>query len=323
MPNTEANLLISRDRSKAATVPVFAAIVLIILKSAATLITGSLSILASLIDSVLDLSASSINRWALRHAEEPPDREHRFGHGKAESLSAILQSALILGSAAALLWQAFIRFMDPKELQGISIGIGAMIISFIVSVLLSIYLFRMAKQLNSLALKADAHHYFSDIISNGAILIALILIYLFQWNWIDSVVCLIAAAILIQTAYSIAQEAIQQLMDQELPEPERLQIKDIAMQVSPKIFGLHELRTRRSGQTIIVQMHLEIDSSLSFIEAHDISAKVQEAIENTLGDCIATIHADPYDAKDKNRKDLCHHGTIGLEEKNFPDGNLK
>ncbi|MDP7039514.1 MAG: cation diffusion facilitator family transporter [Myxococcota bacterium] len=313
MATIQANQEISRERSNAARVPVFAALFLIVLKLFAVVITGSLAILASLFDSVLDLAASSINTWALRHAETPPDQEHRFGHGKAESIASMLQAALILGSAAALVWQACMRFIEPREVHELSTGLAVMLVSLFASALLSMYLIRMGKRFNSLALKADAQHYLSDVISNSAIILALLLISVFQWHWIDSIICLIAAIILMRTAYKLALESLIQLMDQELPEAERKRIAEMALNISDKIFGIHELRTRQSGSTTIVQLHLEIDSSLSFVEAHDISALVQKTIEANLAECIATIHADPYDANEKKVRDLCRHDTLKLE----------
>jgi len=313
MATIKANPGISRERSNAARVPVFAALFLIVLKLFAVVITGSLAILTSLFDSVLDLAASSINTWALRHAETPPDQEHRFGHGKAESIASVLQAALILGSAAALIWQACMRFIEPREVNEVTTGIAVMLVSLFASALLSMYLIRMGKRFNSLALKADAQHYLSDVISNSAIILALLLIRAFQWHWVDSIICLIAAIILMRTAYKLAQESLIQLMDHELPEVERKRIAEMTLKVSDKIFGIHELRTRQSGSTTIVQLHLEIDSSLSFVQAHDISALVQKTIEANLAECIATIHADPYDANEKKVRDLCRHDTLKLE----------
>ena len=313
MGTSKASQEISRERSKAASIPVLTAFVLIVLKIFGVVLTGSLAILTSLFDSVLDLAASSINTWALRHAETPPDQEHRFGHGKAESIASILQAALILGSATALIWQACLRFAEPQEVNQLPLGIGVMVISLIASALLGSYLMRMSKRFNSLALRADAQHYLSDVISNSAIIGALLLIKVFQWHFIDSIMCLLAAIILMHTAYKLAQESLKQLMDHELPETKRQQIVDLVLKVSDKIFGVHDLRTRQSGSTTIVQLHLEIDASLSFVEAHDISAQVQKTIETNLAECIATIHADPYDANTKRVRDLCNHDTLKLE----------
>ncbi len=283
-----------RERSRAALVPLAAVLCLIALKSTTAVLTGSLAIAASLVDSILDLVASSVNFYALRQAEVPPDDEHRWGHGKAESLSSLLQSAVILTSAGALLWQSVSRLLAPQPLQHIGAGIAVLLASSGASLLLTLYLRRAGRRYGSRALRADSAHYLSDVLTNGAALVALVAYAGYGWAWLDPVASLAIAVVLLKSAYDVARPAVDELMDRELPEEIMARITTAACSASPHVFGVHEVRSRRAGRTIVVALHLEVEGSLSFTDAHRVTVLAQQAIERELGDSITLIHPDPY-----------------------------
>ncbi|MBI3179331.1 MAG: cation transporter [Deltaproteobacteria bacterium] len=280
---------------------------LAILKVVTAVYTGSLAIVASLVDSVMDVVASSTNFLAIRHSETPPDADHRWGHGKAESLSGLAQTVLVLASAAALVWQSIQRFIEPRPMRHAWLGIWVMLISMAASAVLTWYLRRTGKRLGSVALAADSVHYLSDVLSNLAAIAALVLWEMFQVAWVDPVVSLAIGVLLALSARKIGREAVAQLMDKELDDDIRARVIGVATAASPHVLGVHELRTRRSGKTVVVDLHLEVRASLSFVEAHRVTSVVQAAIEEVLGDAIVTIHPDPALAPGKLADDVCRH----------------
>ncbi len=297
----------SRSRARAALVPVATALGLMLLKLVTAVLTGSLAVAASLLDSALDLLASGINLFAIRAADIPPDSDHSWGHGKAEGLSGLVQATAIAASAGALIWQSIDHLMTPKPLFRVDLGVGVLAFSSLASLALTLFLRRAGRRLHSLALSADAAHYMSDVLTNSAAIVALLAYRLFGLSWVDPVASLLIAAMLGKAALGIFRPAIDQLMDRELPAEITARIRRIATDASPHVFGIHELRTRRSGRTVVLDLHVEILASLSFVEAHDVTVRVQHAIEEELGDCIATIHADPYSAPGHPLNDSCSH----------------
>ena len=277
-----------RSRSKAALVSVSTAIVLIALKSVAVFFTGSLAVLSSLVDSLLDLGASATNFFAIRQAEVPPDKEHRWGHGKAEALSSLAQATFITFSALALGWQSILRLRNPSPIEDTMLGIGVMAFSILASGLLAAFLRRAAKKYNSLALRADSVHYLSDVLTNAAVIFALLAWRFFEVAIVDPLVSLLIVAFLLYTVRELAHEAIDQLMDRELPDDERDNISKIIREASPRVENFHELRTRRSGHMVLIDVHVELPPTITFIEAHEATAAVQHALEDALGSCIGS-----------------------------------
>ena len=190
---------------------------LIVAKLAAWYVTGSVSLLASLVDSVMDSFASLINLFAIRYSLQPPDEEHRFGHGKAEPLAGLAQAAFIAGSAVFLVFHAIDRLRYSHELEQVGIGIGVMILAIVLTVILlgiQRYVIRIT---NSTAIRADSLHYVTDLLTNMSILLALYLSTL-GLTWADPVFAIAVAIYIFYSAFHIGHEAFQQLMDRELPD---------------------------------------------------------------------------------------------------------
>ena len=268
------------------------ALLLISVKIVAWFITDSISIMATLIDSSLDVLASLVNLIAVRHALQPADKEHRFGHGKAEALAGMGQSMFIAGSAGILLLQAIERIIHPQvEMLGIDIGIGVMIFSIVATLVLISFQKYVIKQTNSTAIKADALHYQSDLWVNGSVIAALILAS-YGYSHFDAVFALGIALFILYSAWAIVKESIDLLMDHELPTEDRHKIKAVVLNHHDAL-GCHDLRTRRSGTKVFIQLHLELDSSLSLYDAHAISDSVEAELKKLFSDVEIIIHEDP------------------------------
>jgi len=268
------------------------AVVLIITKIGAWFITDSVSILATLIDSSLDVLASLVNLVAVRHALQPADREHRFGHGKAEALAGMGQAMFIAGSAGLLLLQAAGRIINPQEMKaGLEIGIGVMIFSMVATLALISYQQYVIKHTNSTAIKADRLHYKTDLLVNASVIVALLLSF-YGWSGFDAVFALGIAIFILYSAWDIVKESIDLLMDHELPDEDRENIRAIVLK-HPKTQGLHDLRTRQSGTMVFIQLHLELDSTLSLSAAHKIADQVEQELSMLFPEVEVIIHEDP------------------------------
>lgn len=271
---------------------VVTAITLIIVKLFAWFLTDSVSILATLVDSSLDVLASVLNMIAVHHALQPADREHRFGHGKAESLAGLGQSMFIAGSAGILLLQAINRLFKPEAMeQGMTIGIAVMVFSIIATFALMVFQNYVIKQTDSTAIKADALHYKTDLLVNGGVILALVL-SLNGWTLSDPLIAIAIALFILHSAWGIVRESIDLLMDHELPDNEREKISALVLK-HPQARGLHDLRTRRSGTTVFIQLHLELDETLSLRQAHYIADALEREIADLFDEAEVIIHEDP------------------------------
>jgi ferrous-iron efflux pump FieF len=281
-----------RLRRRATYASAAVAALLIAIKFAAWLATGSVALLSSLVDSLLDAAASLVNLLAVRHALSPADREHRFGHGKAEPLAVLGQSAFITGSALFVLAEAVRRLIWPAAVDHPPLGIAAMVVSIAVTVGLVAYQGQVVRRTGSIAVIADELHYRSDIILNGGVIVALVLGHVFTVPLLDP---LFGAAIglwIIYSAVRLAALSLTQLMDRELPDEEREKIRAIA-QSHPDVVAAHDLRTRVAGPTAFIQIHLEMDGRLSLLRSHQISDEVEAGLRAAYPNAEIIIHQDP------------------------------
>ncbi|MDQ7011639.1 MAG: cation diffusion facilitator family transporter [Mariprofundaceae bacterium] len=267
------------------------AAILITAKLMAWMITDAVSMLATLIDSTLDVLASMINLLAVRHALVPADRQHRFGHGKAEALAGLGQATFITGSAAFLLLEAVRRFFHPQAVEIIGIGVGVMIFSIIATLVLLAIQHHVIEKTGSTAIRADSLHYKTDVLVNASVIGALLLAF-YGWPGFDPVFAIAIAIYILYNAWEIARESVQHLMDQELPDEERENITSIVLG-HRHVKGMHDLRTRRSGTTTFIQLHLELDDELTLLRAHAIADAVEAEIRKAYPNAEVLIHEDP------------------------------
>jgi ferrous-iron efflux pump FieF len=282
----------------ATTASVATASALIAAKLAAWLVTDSVSVLASLVDSLMDAAASLINFFAVRYSLTPADKEHRFGHGKAEALAGLGQAVLIAGSAAYLILQTIDRMLHPQPIVELQIGFAIMIFATAATLALLGVQRYVISRTGSMAIRADSLHYAADVLANLGIIAVLALASL-GWESSDPVLAMGIAVYIIHSAWQIARESFHLLLDRELPEGERQRILDIA-QNHAHTHGVHDLRTRQSGATKFVQLHLEIDEDLSLKEAHKITKDVADAIRAAFPSTHVIIHQDPVNVRRKD-----------------------
>ncbi|WP_095125486.1 cation diffusion facilitator family transporter [Pseudomonas sp. Irchel s3a12] len=272
---------------------------LIIAKAIAWWLSGSVSMLAGLTDSALDGIASLLNLLAVHYALRPADNDHRYGHGKAESLAGMAQALFIGGSAVLIAFQAYERIQHPEPLGAPWISIGVIIFSLLLTVALLVLQHRVIKQTGSNAVRADSLHYRSDLLLNGSILVALVLAG-FGWHQLDAWFGLGIAAYILWSAIQIARESFSVLMDEELPTDVSQHMLELACSV-PGVLGAHDLRTRISGNHWFVQLHLELPGELTLSVAHGISDQAADAIHKAYPRAEVLVHADPQEVVKSER----------------------
>jgi ferrous-iron efflux pump FieF len=281
-----------RLRRRATYAAVAVAALLIALKFGAWLVTGSVALMSSLVDSLLDAVASLVNLLAVRHAMSPADREHRFGHGKAEPLAVLGQSAFITGSALLVLAEAVRRLVWPSPVVNPPVGIGVMAVAIVITVGLVAYQRHVVRRTGSIAITADELHYRSDIILNAGVIAALALGSVFDLPILDPLFGAAIALWIVHSAVRLAALSMTQLMDRELPDDEREAIRAIA-QSHPAVVAAHDLRTRVAGPTAFIQIHVEMDGGLSLLRAHEISDEVEARLRQAYPHAEIIIHQDP------------------------------
>ncbi|RCU50957.1 cation diffusion facilitator family transporter [Corallincola luteus] len=276
---------------RAALAATLTATLLIVGKLIAWLGSGSASLLASLTDSLMDVAASLLNLMALRYATQPADDQHRFGHGKMESLAAVAQAMFIAGSSLLLILHGIDRLAHPSPINQVGMAVFVMVLSTIATAALLLYQRYVISKTGSLAIKADSLHYRSDLLMNLAVLLAL---GLSAWGlgMADAVLAIAIGLYMAWSAKGIAEDAIQHLLDRELPEQEKQQIQSLA-EAHPGVHGIHDLRTRQAGGTRFVQMHVELADELPLVDAHQIADDIEAKLKKALGNCDVIIHQDP------------------------------
>jgi ferrous-iron efflux pump FieF len=292
-PHEEAE---ARLKNQAARLSIIAAAALIVIKTAAGWMTGSISVWASLLDSTMDVFASTINYFAVRAASRPPDREHHYGHGKAESLAGLAQAAVICASGLLLIREAVRRLLTPHETADEWLGVATMLTAALVSVFLVMRLRRVARRTESPALAADAVHYASDVYTNGAALIALLVVALTGWRLADPLVSIAISGYIVWSAVSVGRDAVDVLMDKRLPREVDETIARVVRGFEPEgAVDFHDLRTRRSGSVKFIDFHLSVRRDLTFVAAHDLTVRVLRAVEAAIPRSRVQIHTDPAD----------------------------
>ncbi len=267
------------------------ALVLVVIKIYAWLVTDSSAMLASTTDSVLDLFASIMSIVILRFALAPADKEHSFGHGKAESLAGLVQASFVLGSAILLIFSGVSRVLNPQAIVQSEVAIWVTIIAIALTLMLVAFQRYVIKRTGSIIISGDALHYQSDLLLNLGVLAAIVLSQGY-WLQADGVFTILVALYLIVGAGQIIMQSVSQLMDSELSDEELAQIKSCVL-AHEQALGIHELRTRQSGAQRFVQFHLELNDDLSLFEAHSIGDQIEAKICKQFAPCEVFIHHDP------------------------------
>lgn len=275
------------------------ATILIVVKAIAWRASDSVAILASLSDSALDLVASLITLFAVRYAAEPPDAEHRFGHGKAEAFSSLMQGGLVFASGALIGREAVGAFLHPRPVEHGLAGVIVMIVSIVLTLALIAAQSRVLKASGSIAIAGDRAHYAADLASNAVALVGVGAAAWLGLSWIDAAAGLVVALWLIWGAIGVFREASNQLLDRELPEEDRARILELAT-ADPRILGVHQLRTRASGPYVHMQMHADLDAEVSLEEAHAIMVEAENRLLTAFPSADILIHPDPRGKAEKH-----------------------
>ena len=268
------------------------AIFLILLKTIAFLKTDSLAIFSSLIDSVTDLFASAISGIAVYFSTKPATNNHRYGFGKTEALSALFQALFVGVSGLFVLVDGINRLVNPVEIRDTELGLYIMMTSVVLTALLVLFQSYVAKKTNSLAIKADMAHYVVDFLTNGTVIISLVLIKVFGFVYFDIIAAIFISIYLIYNAYDLARESIDMITDKELGEEVRCNIENIIKKCED-VHGIHDLRTRSLGDIYFIEMHIEIDGSFTLNKAHEITENVEKKIKELYVNSQIIIHQDP------------------------------
>lgn len=283
---------------RAALASISMALFLVALKSWASWGTGSVAMLGSLADTALDLIASLITLFGVRWAAMPADEEHRYGHGKAEALAALVQVILITVSAMGIIWRATDRLMSGRPTEGLELGIGVSIVAIVATFALLGYQRYVIKKTGSVAIMTDHVHYQTDVLLNVSVIAALLLDQLMGWRLADPLFGFAIAAWLMYGAWGAASHSVDQLMDREWPEEEREAFL-AAAQEYPELAGLHDLRTRTSGEHRFVQFHVWVPGDWTVAEAHERMDAVEEKLQHRFPRTEIIIHLDPEGHTDR------------------------
>ncbi len=271
---------------------VAAAAILIAAKTVAWIMTGSVSVLSTLINSLMDIAASIVNLIAVRNALRPADAEHRFGHGKAESLAGLGQAAFVAGSSLFLMIEAVDRLVTPAPIARQGIGIAVMVFSIVVTVALVSFQSYVVRRTKSLAITADSLHYKGDVLIHASVIVSLLISANLGINYLDPLFGISIALYVLWNAWAIMEKALQELMDRELDQADRDRIIAIA-RAHKEVRDIHDLRTRSAGPRSFIQFHLELDKNISLLRAHEISDEVEAKVRAAFPGAGVIIHEDP------------------------------
>ncbi|MCC3861305.1 cation diffusion facilitator family transporter [Pseudemcibacter aquimaris] len=277
---------------RATTASVSVAVTLIILKTYGYVESGSVAIFGTLLDSVMDSLSSIIIFAAVRFSMVPADDDHRFGHGKAEAIAGLLQAFVITATSILLMYEVVDKIKNPEEIAKTELGIGIIIASIVLTVLLVIYQRYVAKKTKSIAIEADGMHYTGDILLNLGVAISLVLGGYFNMVYADPLFGGIACLYLLHSAWEVFKASTDVLMDKEMEDDEKEKIISI-IKSHDRVIGIHELRTRYSGLNIFIQFHMELENGISLFDAHEISDQVEVKIMENYPTAEVFIHADP------------------------------
>lgn len=284
---------ITQIKTNASRRSIVIAIILTIIKSIIAFVTGSISILASALDSLLDVFSSTINYFSIRTGMRPSDEEHSFGHGKAESLAGLFQGILILSSCFFLIYRSIIRIILPEPIIHPVSGIITMGISIILTLYLVVRLRNAIKKSDSIALKADYFHYLPDLLTNICVFLGIVVMMFTGWLYLDPILSLCISLYILYSAGVLLKESIDVLMDRQLPNDKRVIVEEVLASFYPRVLSFHALKTRKSGDASFIEMHIEICEQVSFRDAHAITEDVISSIEKRISGAVVTIHTDP------------------------------
>lgn len=291
--------------SGAAKLSLIVVISLIILKVAVAAITGSISILAQAADSLLDLFAVGITAFAVNWASNPPDDKHPFGHGKAEDMAAIIQAVLLLLAGGSIIYVSALRIGSGEAITLTGAGVGVMLVSIAASLALSRHLLKVARNIDSPALRANAHNIAADVYSATAVLVGLLLVRFTNLYIIDPVIAILVAGVIFRSAYDVWRRSFGGLVDTRLPEMEDNEIKRVISEHYAEVVGFHKLRTRKAGKQRYIDLHLIMPKNTGLEEAHRMCDHLEKDLQNRIRNVSVVIHVEPCSVECQQCSVIC------------------
>jgi len=279
---------------------------LIVFKATVAWLTGSISVVAQATDSLLDLVAGIVTFSAVRIAAKPADEEHPYGHGKAEDIAGVVQGSLIFAAAGLIVYASIRRILEGSTIELAEAGIGVMLASIVVSILLSRHLLKVARANRSAALEANAHNIAADVYSAAAVLIGLLIVRLTHLGYIDSIIAMGVAVYICVIAYRTMRESLSLLVDTRLPPEHEAVIEACVAAHGEQVAECHSLRTRRSGSQLYMELHLVMNRNINLQQAHEVCDRIEVDIETKLGGTNVTIHVEPCDGMCEQCTAACH-----------------
>lgn len=266
---------------------------LVVIKTVAGIITGSISILAEAIHSLLDLVAAVIAFLGVRVSDKPADEQHPFGHGKAENISGVIEAGLIFIAAGIIIYEAIKRLSTVATLELAELGIAIMAVSVVVNIFVSRHLLKVSRATDSIALEADARHLTTDIWTSAGVLVGLVVVRLTGLTILDPIIALVVAIFILKAAYDVLRKSYTGLVDTRLPGPEEAEIRRCIMEHSHRLVGFHQLRTRKAGSHRFIELHLVMPKDASVAEAHRVCDHLEQDLKKRLRMVSITIHVEP------------------------------
>ncbi len=265
-------------------------------KLAVGLMTGSASILSTAADSAVDLFASMVALFSVRVSGRPADREHPYGHGKIENMSGAIEAMLILLAAIFIIHESVDKLRNPQPVSNVMLGVYVMGFSVLIDVAVSRHLFKVARETDSIALEADAHHLGTDVWTSAGVFLGMVAIKLTGWHMLDPLIALAVALMIMKVAFSLTWKAAAPLLDARLPDDELKELEDIVMR-TPRIVGYHKLRTRKSGPYREIDFHLIVPAKMSVVEAHGIANSIEDQMRAKFANTNVVTHIEPDTAE--------------------------
>lgn len=303
----------SIKKIRAARLSIITASGLAIMKLTTGLMTGSMAVVASAVDSILDILMSSVNFVAIRKAEEPADECHPFGHGKYETVATLIQAFIITISGSWIIFEASRRLVQGSKLQNLEGGVGVLVVSLFASIAISRYLKRIAKETDSSALEADSLHFAMDVYTNLALAVGLIIVGFVDVPWLDPALSIVVGLYILIEAFSLVRHGMRDVLDAELPAGVREKVTQLIESHSDHLVDYRNLRTRRAGSQKFMDLEMVVCRHLSVEEAHDIADQLEENITKSIIGADVTIHIEPCKKDDCPGMDICSSDKTRLE----------
>ena len=290
-------------KTKTARLSIWSNTTLIVLNTIVGLLSGSVSILSEAIHTLIDLMAAVMAFYSIKIAEKPADKEHPFGHGKFENISGVVEAILIFAASGWIIYHAVTRLIEGEQMignQGLTLGFIVMMVSALINLFVSRRLYKVAKETDSIALKADALHLSTHVYTSAGVGISLAVIYFTGWHFLDPIAAIVVASYILKEAFEILIEAFKPLADAALPAEEIRLIEKTIKNNLGKAVDFHMLRTRKAGSNREVDFHLEVPGNMSVLESHDLCDRIEHKLQNELPKLKVTIHVEPEGYHDQS-----------------------